>query len=147
MELLQSCTKPSICAWVWTQVLSAPISSLSLLLVQTQGAHLYLDIAKSGYLFHGYSSGMCLCIHISMGRCKKDETLVRYQWSFVFFCTNPSIYKWLTLWYSMLMWEHWNPFHITCPFMMGIHQNLQFLPPPLHHKYNHNLNFNTIRTK
>ena len=48
-----------------TQALSAPICSLSLLLVQTQaarwkaatpeqltGAHLYLDIAKSGYLFH-----------------------------------------------------------------------------------------------
>ena len=47
------------------------ISSLSLLLVQTQGAswkaaapqqltgsHLYLDIANSGYLFHGYSGGM-----------------------------------------------------------------------------------------
>ena len=47
------------------------ISSLSLLLVQTQaarwkaatpeqltGAHLYLDIAKSGYLFHWYSGGM-----------------------------------------------------------------------------------------
>ena len=44
------------------------ISSLSLLLVQTEaarwkaatpqqltGAKLYLDIAKSGYLFHGYS--------------------------------------------------------------------------------------------
>ena len=52
-------------------LVSAPISSLSLLLVQTQaarwkaaasgqltGAHLYLDIAKSGYLLHGYSSGM-----------------------------------------------------------------------------------------
>ena len=48
-----------------------PISSLSLLLVQTQaarwkaaapqqltGAYLYLDIAKSGNLFHGYFSGM-----------------------------------------------------------------------------------------
>ena len=47
------------------------ISSLSLLLVQTQvarwkaanteqltSAHLYLDIAKSGYLFRGFSSGM-----------------------------------------------------------------------------------------
>ena len=47
------------------------ISSLSLLPVQTQvtrwkaaapeqlsGAHLYLDIAKSGYLFHGFSGGM-----------------------------------------------------------------------------------------
>ena len=46
-------------------------SSLSLLLVQTQaprwkaaspeqlsGARLYLDIAKSGYLLHGYSGGM-----------------------------------------------------------------------------------------
>ena len=54
-----------------TQALSAPISSLSLLLVQTQAArwkaaapekltcaHLYLDIVKSGYLFHEYSSGM-----------------------------------------------------------------------------------------
>ena len=54
-----------------TQVLSAHISSLSLFLVQTQaarwraaaqeqltGAHLYLDIAKSGYFFHGYSSNM-----------------------------------------------------------------------------------------
>ena len=48
------------------EALSAPISSLSLLLVQTQaarwkataqktGAHLYLDIDKSGYLFHGFS--------------------------------------------------------------------------------------------
>ena len=56
-----------------TQVLSAPISSLSLLLVQTQAerckavtteqlasAHLYLDIAKSGYLFQGFSGGMKL---------------------------------------------------------------------------------------
>ena len=25
---------------------------------QLTGAHLYLDIAKPGYLFHGYSSGM-----------------------------------------------------------------------------------------
>ena len=46
-------------------------SCLSLLLVQPQvarwkaaapqqltGAHLYRDITKSGYLFHGYSSGM-----------------------------------------------------------------------------------------
>ena len=54
-----------------TQDLSGPISSLSLLLVQTQaarwkaaapeqltGAYLYLYIAKSGYLFHGFSSGM-----------------------------------------------------------------------------------------
>ena len=54
-----------------TQALSATIGSLSLLLVQTQvarwkeanpeqltDAHLYLDIAKSDYLFHGYSSGM-----------------------------------------------------------------------------------------
>ena len=53
------------------QALSAPINSSSLLLVQSQaarwkaaaperltGAHLYLDIAKSGYLFHGYSGGM-----------------------------------------------------------------------------------------
>ena len=51
--------------------LSAPISSFSLLLVQTHaarwqaavpeqltGAHMYLDIAKSGYCFHGYSGGM-----------------------------------------------------------------------------------------
>ena len=49
------------------------ISSLSLLLVQTQaarwkaatleqliGAHLYLDIAKSGYPFHGYPGGMTI---------------------------------------------------------------------------------------
>ena len=45
------------------------IRSLSLLLTQAAwwkatapeqltGAHLYLDIAKSGWLFHGYSSGM-----------------------------------------------------------------------------------------
>ena len=59
--------------WVSTQVLWAPISSLSLLIVQTQaarwkaatpeqlaGAHLYLDIAKSGYLFQGCSGGMQL---------------------------------------------------------------------------------------
>ena len=26
---------------------------------QLAGAHLYLDIAKSGYLFHGYSRGIC----------------------------------------------------------------------------------------
>ena len=51
--------------------ISAPISSLSLLLVQTQaarwkaaspeqltGAHLYLDIAKSGYLFHAVGNVM-----------------------------------------------------------------------------------------
>ena len=50
---------------------TGPISSLSLLLVQTKvtrwkaaapeqltGTHLYLVIAKSGYLFHGHSNGM-----------------------------------------------------------------------------------------
>ena len=55
-------------AWVSMQTLSAAISSLSVLLVQAQaarwkaaapeqltGAHLYLDIAKSGYLFYGFS--------------------------------------------------------------------------------------------
>ena len=54
-----------------TQALSAPISSLSLLRVQTQAArwkattpqqltsaHLYLDIAKSGYLFHDVGNAM-----------------------------------------------------------------------------------------
>ena len=53
------------------QALSAPMSSLSLLLAQTQvarwnaatpaqltGAHLYLDTAKSGYL---YDRGLCRC--------------------------------------------------------------------------------------
>ena len=48
-----------------------PYQLLSLLLVQTQavrwkavtpgqltGAHLYLDITKSGYLFYGFSGGM-----------------------------------------------------------------------------------------
>ena len=53
------------------QALSAPFSFLSLLRVQTQavgwkaaapeqltGAHLYIDIAKSGHLFHGLSCGM-----------------------------------------------------------------------------------------
>ena len=57
--------------------LSSPISSLSLLLVQTQvarwkaaapeqltGAHLYLDIDKSGYFFHGYSGVVLLEHHI-----------------------------------------------------------------------------------
>ena len=52
---------------------TVPISSLSLLLVQKQAvrwkaatpeqltdAHLYLDMAKSGYLFHGYSGAMLL---------------------------------------------------------------------------------------
>ena len=56
------------------QALSAPYSSLSRLLVQTQaargmaaapeqltGAHLYLDIAKSGYPFHSFSGGMICC--------------------------------------------------------------------------------------
>ena len=54
-----------------TQDLSVPISSLPLLLVQTQaarwkaaapeqltGAYLYLNIDKSGYLFHGFSNGL-----------------------------------------------------------------------------------------
>ena len=54
-----------------TQALSAPVSSLSLLLVQTQtarwkaatpeqltGAHLYLAIAKSGYPFHAIKNVM-----------------------------------------------------------------------------------------
>ena len=27
---------------------------------QLTGAHLYLDIAKSGYLFQGFSGGMCI---------------------------------------------------------------------------------------
>ena len=58
------------------QALSAPISSLLLLLVPTQvarwkvaapeqlaGAHLYLDIAKSGYLFHGYFGGKIIWSH------------------------------------------------------------------------------------
>ena len=53
----------------------SPISSLSLLLVQTQVArwkiagpeqltcaHLYLEIAKPGSLFHGYSGGMLFTI-------------------------------------------------------------------------------------
>ena len=29
---------------------------------QLTGAHLYLDIAKSGYPFHGYFGGMTLCL-------------------------------------------------------------------------------------
>ena len=50
---------------------TGPISSLSLLLVQTQvarwkattpeqltSAHMYLNIAKSGYHFHGFSGGV-----------------------------------------------------------------------------------------
>ena len=54
-----------------THALSAPISSLSLLLVQSQvarskaasseqltGAHFYLDIAKSCHFLHGSSGGM-----------------------------------------------------------------------------------------
>ena len=35
---------------------------------QLTGAHLYLDIAKSGYLFHGFAGGMTLpvsVIHLS----------------------------------------------------------------------------------
>ena len=65
------CERSQWGTWVNTQALSAPISSLSLLLVQTQAAiwraavpeqltcaHLYPDIAKPGYFFHGYSSGM-----------------------------------------------------------------------------------------
>ena len=60
-----------IVKWMSTNNLLGHISSLSLLFVQTQtarwkaaapeqltDAHLYLDIAKSGYLFHGYSGGM-----------------------------------------------------------------------------------------
>ena len=63
-----------------TQALSAPIRSLSLLLVQTHaarwksatpeqltGAHLYLDIAKSGYLFHVI--GNVMWCHIVGGQC------------------------------------------------------------------------------
>ena len=59
-----------------TQAFSAPINSLSLLLVQTQaerwkaaaaeqltGVHLYLDIATSGYLFHD-SSGITMCYYV-----------------------------------------------------------------------------------
>ena len=55
---------------------TGPISSLSLLLVQTQaarwktaapeqltGAHLYQDISQSGYLFNGYSSGIPCKFH------------------------------------------------------------------------------------
>ena len=59
-------------AWfVWTVTTAIFISSLTLLLVQTQvarwkaatpeqltNAHLYLDIAKSGYLFYEFSSGV-----------------------------------------------------------------------------------------
>ena len=54
---------------------TAPISSLSLLLVQTQaarwkaatpeqltGAHLYLDIANSGYVFHEVGNVMIPCV-------------------------------------------------------------------------------------
>ena len=60
-----------------TQALSAPNSSLSVLLVQTQaarlkaatpeqlnGAHLYLDIAKSGYIFHAVGNVMVFDIYV-----------------------------------------------------------------------------------
>ena len=69
------CEKSWRYAWVNTQALSARISPLSLLLVQTQaarwkaatteqliGAHLYLDIAKSGYLFHAVVNVMQFCL-------------------------------------------------------------------------------------
>ena len=32
-------------------------------------------------------------ISMSMAKCKKDVTPVRYQWSYVFLCTKSSIYK------------------------------------------------------
>ena len=72
-EASTHCEKSEWSAQVSTQALSAPISSLSLLLVQTQAerwkaaapkqltsAHMYLDLAKLGYLFHGYSCGMMI---------------------------------------------------------------------------------------
>ena len=83
-----NCEKSLWNAWVSTQALSAPISSLSLLLVQTQearwkaatpeqptGAHLYLVIAKSGYLFHAFGNVMSqlnVCfflVKVSQGVC------------------------------------------------------------------------------
>ena len=61
-----------------TQALSALISSLSLLFVQTQAArwkaatpeqltsaHLYLDIAKSGYLFHAVGNVMSSYVFVN----------------------------------------------------------------------------------
>ena len=65
------CEKSQWNARVSTQTLSAPNSSVSLQFVQTQvakwkettpeqltGAQLYLDIAKSGYLFHAVGNVM-----------------------------------------------------------------------------------------
>ena len=65
-------------------------SSLSLLLVQTRearwkaaapeqltGAHLYLDIAKSDYLFHGHSGGMRKCaLPVCSGRANTPTKLL-----------------------------------------------------------------------
>ena len=56
-----------------TQALSAPISSLSqteaarwnaVAPEQLTGAHLYQNIAKSGYLYHSHSGGMASQFHV-----------------------------------------------------------------------------------
>ena len=69
--MMQHRSTVELMEWLSTQALSDPISSLSLLLLQTQaarwkaatpeqltGAHLYLDIAKSGCLFHAVGNVM-----------------------------------------------------------------------------------------
>ena len=44
------------------------------------GAHLYLDIAKSDYLFHGYSGGMVY--HHKICSERWDASMVRSLWKF-----------------------------------------------------------------
>ena len=101
------------------------ISSLSLLLVQTQaarwkaatseqltGAHLYQDIAKSGYLFHEVGNVMCLrvgvtaamiSVHyfflsffpnnlpaVNLKNIRTDYRFAPSQWEMVLLCNNIS---------------------------------------------------------
>ena len=85
-----------------------PISYLSLLLVQTQaagwkaatpeqltGAHLYLDIAMSGYLFHAVGNVMGHVWHIYVWCQILDAT--SYQRMNVIYKTNIARMDWISL--------------------------------------------------
>ena len=92
-----------------TQALSAPISSLSLLLVQTQtarwkaatpeqltGAQLYFDIVKSGYLFHAVGSVM------QYSSIDSDNGLAPNRWQTIIWTNEVSL-----LTHICISWPQW----------------------------------------
>ena len=54
-------------------------------------------------LSYQYRNCPCVDKTISMGKCKKDVTPVHYQWSYIFFCTNPSICHISAVWIPTLI--------------------------------------------